>query len=238
MDTRSHGFYSTALRILAMVLMLIDHLGATLFPDAVWMRIVGRLAFPIFAFQTAEGYRHTRNFRRYCLRLLAFGPITELPFDLMAAGTLFYPFHQNVLFTLLLGLLAIRQLDGFRAGLPTSVLLARFGRLMLVLAAGVLLLPDYGLLGVLTVASFFLFRENKPAQFLALAAIHIFGYESGSIPLLGGAFWFPLQGFAVLALIPIWLYNGKKGPGGKGFQYAAYGFYPLHMLILGFLQMT
>ena len=74
-------------------------------------RILGRLAFPIFAFQIAEGFLHTSNFRRYALRLLAFACLSEIPFDLMYASTAFNPFHQNVMFTLLLGLLAIHGLD-------------------------------------------------------------------------------------------------------------------------------
>lgn len=230
------GFHSTLLRLLAMGLMLIDHMGAVLFPEAVWMRIVGRLAFPIFAFQTAQGYRHTRNFKRYCLRLLLFGLVSEIPFDLMISGDIRYPFHQNVMFTLLLGLLVIRQLDGLRAEQHVGARLARLGILTLILLVGVLLLADYGLLGVMTVVVFDLFRGKKLPQLLAMAAIHIFGYSSQTIPLFGGAVRFPLQGFAVLALIPIWLYNGEKGPGGKGFQYAAYAFYPAHMLLLALTQ--
>ena len=61
---------ATALRILAMVLMLMDHMWATVIPGNDWMTYLGRLAFPIFAFQAAEGYLHTHDFKRYCRRLL------------------------------------------------------------------------------------------------------------------------------------------------------------------------
>ena len=236
MKKASIGLNSTALRLLAMILMLIDHVGAVLFPEAVWMRIVGRLAFPIFAFQTAQGYRHTRDFKGYCLRLVLFGLVSEIPFHLMISGHPLYPFHQNVMFTLLLGLLVLWQLDGLQADQTVGKRLARLEKLALLMLVGVFLFADYGLLGVMTVVVFHLFREKKPAQLIALAAIHVFGYDSADLSLFGGAVQFPIQSFAVLALIPIWLYNGEKGPGGKGFQYAAYAFYPAHMLLLALTQ--
>ena len=99
------------LRALACLLMLCDHMWATIVPGNEWMTWVGRLAFPIFAFQIAEGFLHTSNFRKYAVRLLIFGLVSEVPFDLVYGSTMLYPFHQNVMFTLLLGLLAVKALD-------------------------------------------------------------------------------------------------------------------------------
>ena len=94
---------AAALHILAMTFMLMDHLWATLLSSQMWLTHVGRLAFPIFAFLAVEGYFHTRSFKRYALRMLLFAVLSEVPFDLMYGGTVFYPVHQNVIWTLLLG---------------------------------------------------------------------------------------------------------------------------------------
>ena len=106
---------AAALHILAMTFMLMDHLWATLLSSQMWLTHVGRLAFPIFAFLAVEGYFHTRSFKRYALRMLLFAVLSEVPFDLMYGGTVFYPVHQNVIWTLLLGLLGIRLMEAARA---------------------------------------------------------------------------------------------------------------------------
>ena len=199
------------LRALALIFMFIDHAGRTLFPEQSWMLCLGRLAFPIFAFQTAEGYRHTRDWGRYCLRLAVFALISEIPFNLLAYGAAIYPLRQNVMFTLLLGLVACRVFDRNRG----------WGLIPVFLAAA-LLRPDYGIPGVALVLLFHIFRKDKPAQLLFLILINGFGYGLGSI-----------QSLAALAWIPISLYRGEKGRGGKALQYGSYIFYPLHMLILG-----
>ena len=201
------------LRILALALMLIDHMGRVLFPAQRWMICLGRLAFPIFAFQTAEGYRHTHNFWRYCLRLAIFALISEIPFDMMVFGSVFDLRHQNVMVTMLLGLLACRAWD------RKNVLL-----LGLLYLAGAYLRCDYGSLGVLTVLMFHIFRVHKWAQLPGLLLLRVYAYGLLSI-----------QNFAVLAWVPISLYQGEKGQGGKWLQYGSYVFYPLHMLILGLL---
>ena len=117
LSTPASGRFSlsaAALHILAMVLMLMDHLWATLLPAQDWLTCAGRLAFPIFAFMAVEGYFHTHSFRKYALRLALFAVLSEVPFDLMYGGTWFYPVHQNVIWTLLLGLLGIHLMETVR----------------------------------------------------------------------------------------------------------------------------
>ena len=108
------GLTSNMLRTIAVLLMLSDHIWATAMNLGDWMTYIGRMAFPIFAFQIAEGFVHTSNFKKYALRLLGFAIITEIPFNLFYSSRWFNPYHQNVLFTLLLGLLAIKVIDGLK----------------------------------------------------------------------------------------------------------------------------
>ena len=121
------------LHIIAMTFMLMDHLWATLLPAQDWLTCVGRLAFPIFAFMAVEGYFHTHSFKKYILRLLLFAVLSEIPFDLMYGGTWFYPFHQNVIWTLLIGLAGIHLMEKIRKKqkltifLPTAVLVVLVG---------------------------------------------------------------------------------------------------------------
>jgi len=216
------GLNAAHLRVLALFLMLLDHMWATVVPGNLWMHCVGRLAFPIFAFQAAEGYHHTRDFKGYCKRLALFALISEIPFNLMIMSFPVFPPHQNVMLTLLLGLLACRAWDE-----------QKWWKLALIALAGVVTFPDYGVLGVGTVLSFHVLRGQGLLQLAMLVVINWFGYEGQQLVL--GTFKLPIQAFAILSIIPIWLYNGKKGGGGKWLQYGSYLFYPLHMLVLWLL---
>ena len=88
---RDFGITAAALHILAMALMLCDHMWAALFPAEEWLTCIGRAAFPVFAFLLAEGYRHTHDVRRYLLRLLLGAVISEIPFNLFYSGGAVYP---------------------------------------------------------------------------------------------------------------------------------------------------
>lgn len=237
--SRCHDISTAALHIIAMLFMLMDHLWATLFPAQDWLTCVGRVAFPIFAFMAVEGYFHTHSFKKYAQRLLVFALLSEIPFDLMYGGTWFYPVHQNVIWTFLLGLSGIHLMETVHkkqkpwAYVTVSVVVVIFGSVL-----GTLGMVDYYGAGVLTVFIFYFFRDRKwwclAGQILALYWINVkmLGGLMYPIRLFGMDMELCQQGLALLALIPIWLYRGRQGYHSKAFQYICYAFYPVHMLIL------
>lgn len=231
------GLTSNILRTIAILLMLSDHIWATYMSFGNWMTYIGRMAFPIFAFQIAEGFVHTSNFKKYALRLLGFAIITEIPFNLFYSSRLINPYHQNVLFTLLLGLLAINVIDNLKKNhTPKNIALSVLW-LLLICVGSVLSFVDYGFSGMLMVVMFYILRDFPfafVAQLVAMILINIVFFEGQVVPveIFGKMFEIPTQGFAVFSLIPIWLYGGKKGRSSKVLQYGFYAFYPVHMIIL------
>ena len=231
------GLTSNMLRTIAVLLMLSDHIWATAMNLGDWMTYIGRMAFPIFAFQIAEGFVHTKNFKKYALRLLGFAIITEIPFNFFYSSRWFNPYHQNVLFTLLLGLLAIKVIDGIKKDRSGKNIALSVLYLLLILLASVIGFVDYGHLGMLTVVMFYLMRDFPFAwlgQLVGMILLNITFFEGLVFPveILGKTFEIPSQGFAVFALIPIWLYGGRKGKSSKALQYGFYAFYPVHMIVL------
>lgn len=244
MDKKGFDISSATLHILAMVLMLMDHLWATLLPAQEWMTCVGRIAYPIFAFMVVEGYFHTRSFKKYALRLLLFAVLSEIPFDLMYGGMMFYPFHQNVVWTLLLGLTGIHLMEKVKDRQKTWVYVVVAVVVTAVWALlGTTCMVDYYGTGILTIFIFYFFRGRTWWCFLGqLAALYWINVEMLGglmypIEVFGMEFELCQQGLAVLALLPIWLYRGRQGYHSKPFQYLRYGFYPVHMLILALLLM-
>lgn len=228
---------SNTLRLVAVLLMVSDHIWATAMSFGNWMTYIGRMAFPIFAFQIAEGFVHTKNFKKYALRLLAFAVISEIPFNLFYSSRWFNPYHQNVMFTLLLGLLAIKVIDNLKKDISPKNIGKSLLWLALIAVGGTLGFVDYGFLGVLTVVMFYLcrgYRFTPILQLIGMILINIVFFEGQVFifDVFGKTVEIPSQGFAVFSLIPIWLYNGKKGKSSKVLQYGIYAFYPVHMLIL------
>ena len=230
---------AAALHIIAMTFMLMDHLWATLLPAQDWLTCIGRIAFPVFAFMTVEGYFHTHNLKKYMLRLLLFALLSEIPFDLMYGGTWFYPIHQNVIWTLLMGLLGIHLMETVHKNQKRWVyVLTAFVTVVLGMIFGTLCMVDYYGVGVLTVFAFYFFRGRRwwclLGQFLALywLNVELLGGLMYPVQLFGAEFEVCQQGLALLALIPVWLYRGRQGYHSKPFQYVCYAFYPVHMLVL------
>lgn len=233
---------SAGLHILAMGLMLCDHIWATVYP-AEWLTCVGRIAFPIFAFLAAEGFRRTHDLRRYLLRLLVWALLAEIPFNLMYSGLLFYPYHQNVLWTFLLSLLIILGIERCRARFHPAVAAAlSAGLALLGYLLGYAAFADYYGVGVLTVLVFYLFPQRNWKCFLGqllclyLLNVHLLGGYYYDLRLFGLEIELVQQGLALLALIPIWLYRGRQGHHSRGFQLFCYAFYPAHMLLLFLLR--
>lgn len=223
--------------------MLCDHLWATVIPGNDWLTCIGRLAFPIFAFLIVEGYFHTRNFKKYVIRLLIFAVISEIPFNLMSGSRLFYPIHQNVLWTFLIAISLIHMNEKVKTAQSYKRILIGLLSVILGFLIGLLSMVDYYHAGVLTVLAFYFFRGRTwrcyLGQFVCMVYIHAemlggLGYE---LSVFGQPFFLSQQSFAVLALIPIWLYKGKQGHYSKFIQFFNYLFYPVHLLILGVLKM-
>ena len=245
------------LKLVALLSMLWDHvthvwpLALTVevlfFPDAadtipallVLQRAtdyIGRIAAPIFLFSIANGYRHTRNFKKYALRLLIFACLAEYPYYLL------FSFHGNIMFTLLLGLLTLRLMDwgnGKRAGLGYF------------LAAGVVIAAEHFALAegkgryILLILVFYL-TEQWPARKKALLWLFLMPLSRyGLIRMFFSEQLFDYRWFHMLCINAVgpllgvaftFFYNGKKGPAFPGDKYLWYVFYPAHLLLLGLAQ--
>ena len=220
----------SVLKLLAVILMLIDHTGAVIVsrcPQVALltflgktltlyrlMRFLGRMAFPLFCFLLVEGFSHTHDRRRYALRLGAFAILSDVPFDLAILGKTLEWTHRNVFITLCLGVLGLWALESFR-GQGGKLLLSLAGLFLVALLSRC----DYGVKGFGFVLLLYLLRE-RPISRAVIGA----GYLSST--------W-----QAGLAFVPMAFYNGRRGfIRGKGLQLAFYLFYPLHLLLLFLLK--
>jgi hypothetical protein len=238
---------ASTLHIIGMVIMLMDHAWVTIAPNHAWLTWVGRIAFPIFAFLVAEGYRRTSNFKGYLGRMLLFAVLAEIPFNMInSGGRAFYPLHQNTLFTFVLALLLMRCIDKLREKFANKASLVMFGSgIMLVVGylLGSFLFVDYYGAGVVTVLIFYFFCERKWWSFLLQAIclyyvnVEMLGGLTVPMELFGYSFELHQQALALLALIPIWLYRGRHGNGSVPFRFLCYFFYPFHLLLLVALQL-
>ena len=147
--------------------MLLDHLYATVLHDHLWLTYVGRIAFPLFAFELVQGYMHTHDLRRYAKRILLLAVLSEIPFDMVAGASFFYIWHQNVAWTLLAGLGACCCADHLLAKETAAsrrvlYLLGLVGTVLL----PCLLMTDYGAEGVLLILLFWFTRKGGAVNYL------------------------------------------------------------------------
>ena len=211
-------FSSAVLKYIAMISMLIDHIAASgliflLFNIAVSMRLyyisrmIGRVAFPIYLFLLVEGFVHTKNTKKYIIRLTLFALMSEVPFDMAFWGGFVNMQHQNVMWSLLI---CVIMLCGMKKYPDFSVIFVGMGCF-----AAWFIKSDYEYIGPLAVGCMYLFRDR--VVYRNISAAIIFAFEPT----------------AFFSLIPINMYNGKKG---KDLKYLFYLFYPAHLLALFFAK--
>ncbi|MBR3306888.1 MAG: conjugal transfer protein TraX [Lachnospiraceae bacterium] len=232
----SFPFSAAVLKWIALVTMFIDHIGASYM--AYYFRLngrtrelnflynvlrdIGRIAFPIFIFLLVQGVEKSKNRGKYLLRMLVFAAVSELPFDLALKQTLWDPSHQNIFFTLSIGLsicLCMKYMEEELMKLPavSALYLPMLNAGLVVSGCLVawLLKTDYSWMGVLAICTAYILRRNPLIATLLSCFVLMFSSKR--------------EIYAFGALIPVSLYNGKRGRQAKYFFYA---FYPLHFLFL------
>lgn len=212
------------IKLIAIITMVIDHIGLFFFPDLIWFRVVGRLAFPLFAWLIANGAYHTHNIKAYLARIFILACISQIPF-LLANRQMDPQFSNlNVLFTLSLGLAAIIFIKKVKSPLFSLFIAAGFA-----LAAN-LLNTDYGAMGVFSIIAFYVFFKN--IKYLLLSEILIF-----TIPYIGALEQLDLRGsievVGIFSLIIIAFYNQKEG---RKMKYLFYLFYPVQYILIYLAQ--
>lgn len=212
----------SSLKLIACGAMLTDHACKVLLSPSspaclILSGLVGRIAFPLFAFLLVEGFLHTRSRFRYAGNLLLFAALSEVPFDLALYGSPFFRTHQNTLFTLFLALLMLILLET-ASGKLSGRYSQMSAKILIILAfalAAWLLRADYDALGVGAVAAMYLlWGWGLPAPSMGCLILNLASFANA------GAF---------LSLLPIACYNGRRGMKVK---YAFYFFYPAHLLAL------
>lgn len=228
------GMSGSTLKIIALISMFIDHIGAVIIERIllnennyyleqfgllninilyIILRAIGRIAFPIFCFLLVEGLKYTKNKRNYALRLLIFAFLSEIPFNLAVKNSVFNFEYQNIFFTLFIGLVVLIVLEHISAKKVLKVILS-IGVIVIGMILAQVLHTDYGAIGIFCIAMLFVFQKSRLAQVIA------------------GCVSFAWELTASFAFVLIAFYNGDRGIRLKYFFYI---FYPMHLLFLYFV---
>lgn len=239
---QKRGLSQEGLKLIACITMLLDHIGAVIVMDCFenaaganksalldlyeMLRMVGRLAFPIYCFLLVEGSTYTRNSKRYGMRLLIVALLSEIPYDLALYGEINWQ-RQNVMVTLLLGFLMLEAMKKYPK-IPEKVLV-----ILPFLMLADLVDADYEIKGILTIALFALTRDlphKLLLQFLGLWFI----FSPSHLMALNwlSKFSVTTQELAAFSVVPIALYDGRKITKSRAIQWAFYLFYPVHLMVL------
>ncbi|MDO4960485.1 MAG: TraX family protein [Eubacteriales bacterium] len=235
---RLAGFTGNQLKMIAFILMLCDHIGFMLIENGVlygqnpiywnqalatpagqrWylaariLRFLGRMSYPLFAFLAVEGFSHTRNARKYILRLAFFAAISEVPFDLAIKGVVWFPDYQNTMVTILLGVLSMYFMDKIKKKhvFFQMIIAAVF------CGAAYICKCDYGAVGVAMIAVMYIFRYDRNLQMISGAVI-------------AAAESYTYCGVAALSFAFVRFYNGRRGD--FPMKYFFYVAYPVHLAL-------
>lgn len=219
--TKWTGLTSYQLKWIAVLSMITDHIGAVFYPDEQIFHQVGRIAFPIFAYLLVEGLFHTRDVFQYMMRLGIFAVVSEIPFDLLFQGRVLEFSHQNIFFTLFLGVFMMYELS-----MPGNWKVRGLKAILIMWASSVLRV-DYSYMGILLIFIYYqmhrLCRGNKER----VDTRYLTGMGFGAL----WNFLWPgrIQCYGIAATPLLVLYNGERGRKSKYFFYL---FYPVHLMVL------
>ena len=225
---KKSGLSQEMLKLIACVTMLIDHAGAVLFPQYLSLRIIGRIAFPIYCFLLSEGVFYTKSPKKYGIRLGVGAILSELPFDLALFGCITLQ-YQSVMITLLLG---------FVMGICMKRVSKPHWQVLLIIPFAIIaqwLNTDYGGWGIALIALFILSRNLPQRLLVQTVGMAAICYLMDSFVMSIGGLRVPIEVFALAAMVPIALYSGEKQSQSKTLQWAFYLFYPVHLTVLFFL---
>lgn len=216
------------LKYIAFLSMLIDHTNNALITPLLngtgWLlhlsnlfSILGRIAFPIFIFFIVEGFFKTSSRKRYLITLLAFGMISEVPFDMFTSKTFFSPYWNNMMFTLVLCLITIWVIDSLKEKISNKIVWHIVSIVVVAISSAVAmtLSLDYDYHAIIVAYLFYIFYDRP-----------VLGATLGYLSIIKELYSF--LGFGIVLT-----YNGERGRQYKWFNYL---FYPLHILILGMLR--
>ena len=220
------------LKIIAVICMVCDHIRyITPSLNNEYTRLLGRIAFPIFAFLISEGYSHTKDIKKYIQRLWIFAIISEIPFLMFTVGcNIVDKWEINVIFTLLFGVLSILCYDKVKNKYLKFLyiaLLAGFAQISKM---------DYGCLGVLLILVFYVFKDKRKLSLLILiigSVGEIFWQLKDHMNVRNLIYCIPYMLGYIFSAIILYFYNGKIGK--FKLKYFFYGFYPLHLVLIFFI---
>ena len=227
MNSEKLGLTGNALKLIAIVTMTIDHVGMMLFPNILLLRIIGRLAFPIFAYMIAEGCVYTKNRKKYLLTVSVFAAVCQTVYIVAMQSV-----YMCILVTFALSIVLIYALDNavkrktaFAWILFACTFIATF--FIAYVVPRKFNLRDFGFdgdfVGILVPVFIYLGKNKRQKLALAALALSIVSYSYGFIQ------WYCLLSVPLLAL-----YNGERGKAKM--KYLFYFYYPLHLVAINFLS--
>jgi hypothetical protein len=226
------------LKIIALTAILTDHL-AGVFPDVFpfWFRGIGRLAWPIFAYLLAEGFRHTKAPEKFLMRLLAFAVLSEIPYDLSMGNTINFTADTNIFYTLFLGGTAICLYERFKERRGWQTMAVIFSILPTAILAEILSV-DYGGMGVLFIFAVYIVKP-KIARLITLGAFALSQFiplaVAYSLDIAIKPEYLLMIPFALATVPLVAFYNGERGSKAK---WLFYWFYPAHLAVLAVIAMS
>lgn len=201
------------LELIAIVTMFIDHVGLFFYPQQIWMRIIGRVAMPIYAYGIAKGYKLTKNRKKYGMRLVFFALLSQLSF-----GYLFKMPHFNIIFTFIIGFIALHLID------KTGNTIKKAGIGLVAMGLSEWLPLEYGLHAIALIFMYY----YTPRRFwigihsLLLIALHLMGIIT------------LLQAYSVVGTFLVLALHNQQGFTINRTFYRS--FYPVHLAVIALVS--